>query len=42
MANPNTISSGSYKEMNNRYLTHDLEHQRYHCYDPSGLATGTE
>ena len=36
------MSSGSYKEMNARYLTHDLEHQRDHRYDPSDLATGTE
>ena len=41
-ANPNTITGGSYKEMNDRRLTHDREHQRGHRYDPTDLATGTE
>ncbi len=41
-ANPNTVSSGSFKEMNDFRLTHDREHQRDHKYDPTDLATGTE
>ena len=40
-ANPNTVSSGSFKEMNDFRLTHDREHQRDHKYDPTDLATGT-
>ena len=39
-ANPNTLSSGSYKRMNGRRLTHDLKFQRDHRYDSSDLATG--
>ena len=41
-ASPKTMSSGSYKEMNARHMSHDLEHQRDHRYDPSHLATSTE
>ena len=36
------MSNGTYMEMNTRYLTHDLEHQQDHRYDPSDLATGAE
>ena len=35
------MPSGSYKDMNDRYLTHDPDHQRDHRYGPSDLATGT-
>ena len=41
-ANPNTLPSGSYKEINSQFLTHDLEHHRDHKYNPSGLATEAE
>ena len=37
-ANLNTVPSGSYKGMNGRRLTRDLEHQRDHHYEPSDLA----
>ena len=38
-ANPNTVSGGTYKEMNGRRFTHDPEHKRDHRYDPSEPAT---
>ena len=39
-ADPNTVPSVSFKEMNRCRTTHDLEHQRDHRYDQPDLATG--
>ena len=38
-ANPNTVSSASYKWMGGCRVTHGLEHQLDHRYDPSELTT---
>ena len=40
-ASPHTMSSCSYKDMNARLMSHDLEHPLDHRYDPSHLATST-
>ena len=38
-ANPNTVPSVSYKEMNGRRVTRDLGHKRNRSYNPPELAT---